>query len=101
MRRKEYVVDFSRLNHLPADVKLLIVTGQTLIEDSANTLADRYCNFDLTSKKQLKSDCRKVEKCIQTIVDGKVTDRTIKQLSDAVTCLKTSYTGLVAFFTRS
>ena len=94
------MTDFSRLNHLSADVKLLIVTGQSLIDDANATLKDRYCNFDLTSKRQLNGDCRKVEKCIQNIVDGKVTDKTIKQLSDAVTCLKTTYIGLVAFFTR-
>jgi len=94
------MTDFSRLNHLPVEVKELIVTGQALIDDSEKTLKDRYCNFDLTSKRQLKGDCKKVEKCIRTIVDGKVTDKTVKQLRDAVTCLKTSYTGLVAFFTR-
>ena len=94
------MTDFSRLNHLPVEVKELIVTGQSLIDDSEKTLKDRYCNFDLTSKRQLKGDCKKVEKCIRTIVEGKVNYKTIKQLSDAVTCLKTSYTGLVAFFTR-
>ena len=94
------MTDFSRLNHLPVEVKELIVTGQSLIDDSEKKLKDRYCNFDLTSKRQLKGDCKKVEKCIRTIVEGKINDKTIKQLSDAVTCLKTSYTGLVAFFTR-
>lgn len=92
--------DFSRLNHLPVEVKQMIVTGQSLIDNAHHTLEDRYCNFDLTSKRQLKGDCRKVEKCIQTIIDGKVTEKTVKQLNDAVTCLNTSYTGLVAFFTR-
>lgn len=92
--------DFSRLNHLSVEVKERIVTGQSLIDQANATLKDRYCNFDLTSKRQLKGDCRKVEKCIQAIVDGKVTDKTIKQLNDAVTCLQTSYTGLVTFFTR-
>ena len=94
------MTDFSRLNHLPVEVKELIVTGQALIDDSEKTLKDRYCNFDLTSKRQLKGDCKKVEKCIRTIVEGKVNDKTIKQLNDAVICLKTSYTGLVAFFMR-
>lgn len=94
------MADFSRINHLPVEIKQLIVTGQALIDDANATLSDRYCNFDLTSKRQLKGDCRKVEKCIQKIVDGKVTEKSIKQLNDAVTCLKTSYTGLVAFFTR-
>ena len=100
MKERREMVDFSRLNHLPVEIKQLIITGQSLIDQSNATLKDRYCNFDLTSKRQLKGDCRKVEKSIQTIVDGKVTDKTVKQLSDAVTCLQTSYTGLVAFFTR-
>ena len=100
MKERREMVDFSRLNHLPVEIKQLIVTGQSLIDQSNATLKDRYCNFDLTSKRQLKGDCRKVEKSIQTIVDAKVTDKTVKQLSDAVTCLQTSYTGLVAFFTR-
>ena len=56
------MTDFSRLNHLPVEVKELIVTGQALIDDSEKTLKDRYCNFDLTSKRQLKGDCKKVEK---------------------------------------
>lgn len=97
---KIFINDFSDLNHLSTEIKELIVTGQTLIDQADQTLQSRNCNFDLTSKRQLKSDCRKVEKNIQTIVDGKVNDKTIKQLNDAVTCLKTSYTGLVAFFTR-
>ena len=94
------MTDFSRLNHLPLEVKQLIVTGQSLIDDANNTLKDRYCNFDLTSKRQLKGDCRKVEKCIKDISNGKVTEKTIKALKDSVVCLRTSYTGLVAFFTR-
>ena len=92
--------DFSKLNDLPMEVKQLIVTGQSLIDKANATLSDRFCNFDLTSKRQLKGDCKKVEKCIQKLIDGKVNDKTIKQLYDAVTCLNTSYTGLVAFFSR-
>lgn len=94
------MADFSNLNYLPAEVKLLIVTGQTLIDDAYKTMQDRNCNFDLTSKKQLKGDCRKVEKYIQAISNGKNTEKNIKQLEAAVTCLRTTYTGLVAFFTR-
>ena len=94
------MADFSRINHLPVEIKQLIITGQSLIDDANTTLNDRYCNFDLTSKRQLKGDCRKVEKFIQKIIDGNITDKSVKQLNDAVTCLRTSHTGLVAFFTR-
>lgn len=97
---KVFYNDFSDLNELPTEVKELIVTGQTLIDDAIKTMEDRNCNFDLTSKKQLKGDCRKVEKCIKDISNGKVTEKTIKALKNSVVCLRTSYTGLVAFFTR-
>ena len=49
------MADFSRLNHLPMEVKELIVTGQSLIDQANETLKDRYCNFDLTSKRQLRT----------------------------------------------
>lgn len=94
------MADFSKLNQLPTEVKQLIVMGQSLIDEANATLKDRYCNFDLTSKRQLKGDCAKVEKCIQRLVNGNVTEKSIGQLEVAVTCLKTSYTGLVAFFSR-
>ena len=35
------MADFSRLNHLPMEVKELIVTGQSLIDNANNTLKDR------------------------------------------------------------
>ena len=65
------MTDFSRLNHLPVEVKELIVTGQALIDDSEKTLKDRYCNFDLTSKRQLKGDCKKVENVFEQLLKGK------------------------------
>lgn len=100
MTSEEFMADFSKLNDLPTEVKELLITGQTLINDANDTLKDRYCNFDLTSKRQLKSDCARVEKCIQKLLSGKITDKSIQQLEASVTCLKTSYTGLKAFFSR-
>lgn len=94
------VTDFSKLNDLPTEVKALIVTGQSLIDAAEQTLKDRYCGFDLTSKRQLKSDCVKVEKCIQKLYTGKINEKNIQQLEASVTCLNTTYQGLVAFFSR-
>ena len=42
--------NFSNLNDLPAEVKMLIVNGQTLIEQTKKTLEDYSLDFDLTSK---------------------------------------------------
>ena len=64
--------DFSHLNDLPQEVKLLIINGQALIDETKTTLQDRKLDFDLTSKRQLLSDCKTVEKNIKVISKGKV-----------------------------
>lgn len=92
--------DFSNLNNLPAEVKLLIVKGQTLVEDANKTLNDRNNNFDLTSKRELKGDCRQVEKYIQLIENGKVTEKNIQALEKSVIKLQTILNGLISFFSR-
>ena len=92
--------DFSNLNNLPAELKLLIVKGQTLIEDATQTLSDRHNNFDLTSKRELKADCRQVEKYIQLSENGKITDQNIQALEKSVVILQTIITGLISFFSR-
>ena len=92
--------DFSNLNDLPAEVKLLIVNGQTLIEETKKTLESRTYDFDLTSKRELKTDCRQVEKYIQLIERGKVTEKNVKGLENSITKLQTILTGLINFFSR-
>lgn len=92
--------DFSNLNDLPAEVKLLIVNGQTLIEQTKKTLEDRSLGFDLTSKRELKTDCKQVEKYITLISNGKVTEKNVKGLENAVIKLQTILTGLIRFFSR-
>lgn len=92
--------DFSNLNNLPAEVKLLIINGQTLIEKTKKTLEDHSLGFDLTSKRELKTDCKQVEKYIALIEKGKVTEKNIKGLENSITKLQTILTGLISFFSR-
>lgn len=92
--------NFSKQNHLPPEVKILLVQGQTLVDQAKEAMNDRSYRFDLTSKWELKSDCRQVEKYIQTIYDGKVNDKTIKGLETSITKLDTILKGLINFFTR-
>lgn len=92
--------DFSNLNDLPTEVKQLIVEGQLLIDDAKEKLEIHRCDFDLTSKKEIKSDIRSVEKCIDAISRGKVNEKTVLQLKNAIQKLRTILTGLVSFFTR-
>ena len=92
--------NFSNLNDLPAEVKMLIVNGQTLIEQTKKTLEDYSLDFDLTSKRELKADYKKKKKYITLISNGKSTEKNIKGLEKSITKLQTILTGLVSFFSR-
>ena len=85
-------MDFSNLNHLPAEIKMLIVNGQSLVENAKEML---------TSKMQIKSDCKEVEKYIKLIANGKLNDKNQKALELAIVRLQTTIDGLVKFYTRS
>lgn len=92
--------DFSYLNDLPSEVKMLIVKGQTLVDEVKEALQSRKIYFDMTSKMQLKSDCKNVEKYVKLISKGKVNEKNVKQLELSIVRLRTSYDGVVQFFTR-
>lgn len=93
-------MDFSSLNHLPTDIKMLIVNGTTLVEDAKEKMKNREYQFDLTSKMQLKSDCKEVEKYIKLATSGKLVDKNKGKFELAVIRLQTTIEGLVKFYTR-
>ena len=93
-------MDFSNLNHLPAEIKMLIVNGQSLEENAKEMLRNREYRFDLTSKLQIKSDCKDVEKYIKLIANGKLNDKNQKALELAIVRLQTTIDGLIKFYTR-
>lgn len=90
----------SNLNDLPTEVKLLIVNGQNLVNEAKAKIQSREYYFDLTSKMQLKSDCKEVEKYIKMISKGKTDDKIVKSLELAITRLHTTLDGLIEFYTR-
>lgn len=92
--------DFSSLNHLPAEVKLLLVNGQALVDEAKEKMKDRTYYFDMTSKMQLKSDCKEVERYIKLISKGKLNEKNKSLLEVSITRLHTTLDGLVEFYTR-
>ena len=70
------------------------------MDEVKEALQSRKIYFDMTSKMQLKSDCKNVEKYIKLIAKGKVNEKNVKQLELSIICLRTSYDGVVQFFTR-
>lgn len=92
--------DFSNLNHLPPETKVLIVKGQTLVEDAKEKIKNREYYFDMTSKMQLKSDCKEVENYIKLIGKGKNVEKNSASLENAIVRLQTTLDGLINFYTR-
>lgn len=92
--------DFSNLNQLPTEFKLLIANGQAVLEKAKEALQNKDYYFDLTSKLQLKSDCKEVEKYIKLIANGKINDKNKKALELAIVRLQTTVDGLIKFYTR-
>ena len=92
--------DFSELNDLPTELKLLVVNGQALADKARIKMKDYNLYMDMTSKVLLKSNCKDVEKCIELISRGKRDEKTIAKLEHAITVLNTNLTGIVQFFER-
>lgn len=92
--------DFSDLNHLPAAWKILVVNGQTLVDDTQEKMKDKDLNMDLTSKALLKSNCKEIEKYIKLISKGKADEKVMAKLELAITKLNTNLNGIVQFFGR-
>lgn len=92
--------DFSNLNHLSPDIKQLIVNGQTLVDQARDTMKDRNCDFDLTSRLQLKNDCKEIEKYIKLLSKGKAKEKDVKHLENVIIRLRTVYEGLIDFYSR-
>ena len=92
--------DFSNINHLPVDTKILIANGQALVEEAREKIQDRNSGFDLTSKLQLKADCKEVDKYIRQISSGKVSEKNAKSLELSIIRLQTTLNGLIQFYTR-
>lgn len=76
------------LNDLPTDVKVLIVNGQTLVDETRKQVKEKF--IDLTSKLQLRDDCAAVEKLIKKLQRGKFKQKDIDNLKLAVIRLQTT-----------
>lgn len=100
IKEEQEPIDFSCLNHLPAETKQLIVNAQTLVGETKSVLADKQYYFDMTSKNQIKTDCRRVEKAIRAICNGKTDAKSLKELEISTICLQTTLEGVIQFFSR-
>lgn len=96
--RKIVKKDYSKMNHLSPEMKLLIVNAQSEVDQAKNVSKEKCYDFDLTAKTQLRDDWRAVEKKIQDIEKKGVTDTSYQELEILVLRLQTTLQGLLNFF---
>ena len=97
-KEDDSAIDFSNMNHLSPEMKILIVNGQTLVEQAKKKSHEKCYDFDLTSKMQLRDDCKAVEKKIKEIGKGKAGKTDYKELENLILRLQTTLNGLLQFF---
>ena len=87
--------NFENMNQLPADVKILIVNAQSLVDRTKEAMKEKRTEVDLTGKFQLRDDCRAIEKLIKKFSSGKAGEKDVKVLEVAVIRLQTTAGALV------
>lgn len=87
--------NFENMNQLPADVKILIVNAQSLVDRTKEAMKEKRTEVDLTGKFQLRDDCRAIEKLIKKFSSGKAGEKDVKALEVAVIRLQTTAGALV------
>lgn len=80
---------------LPTEVKILIVNGQILVDETRKGTKEKSWDVDLTSKMQLKDDCARVEKLIKKLNTGNYKEADVKALEKAIICLQTTSNGIL------
>lgn len=90
----------SNLNMLPADEKIIIANASALVDKTTDIMNSREYFFDLTSKMQLKSGCKTINKLIKQISKGKNVEKSLKELQRATTCLQTDLNGILEFYKK-
>lgn len=82
-------------DQLPVEVKVLIINGQTLVDETRKAVKEKGWEVDLTGKMQLRDDCARVEKFIKKIQKGKYAEKDVKALENAIICLQTTSKGIL------
>lgn len=85
--------DMGNLNQLPPEIKVLIVNGQSLVDETRRRVKDG--GADLVGKMQLRDDCAAIEKEIKKLGKGKYKQKDIEGLKLAIIRLQTTSKGIL------
>ena len=92
--------DFSNLNNLPTEDKILLANAQSLLDETKEMISSHKYPLDMTSLWQLKGDCREEQMLIKMIQKNKKIEKNLKLLSTSLVRLRTNLTGIVNFNER-
>ena len=92
--------DFSNLNNLPTEDKILLANAQSLLDETKEMISSHKYPLDMTSLWQLKGDCREVQMLIKMIQKTKKIEKNLKLLSTSLVRLRTNLTGIINFYER-
>ena len=92
--------DFSNLNNLSPEEKVVIANAQALVNETKEIIDSRKYPLDLTSLWELKADMREIQMSIKMIQKGKKIEKNIKALEVGTVKLRTNLNGIISFYER-
>ncbi len=92
------MADFTGLNHLSPEIKILLVNAQSALEEAHAKTKEKGLGLDLTSRWQIRDDSKELERCINKIVKGKFKEKDLEKLKNATIRLQTVVEGVFRRF---
>ncbi|MDD3278520.1 MAG: hypothetical protein PHG16_06510 [Lachnospiraceae bacterium] len=89
------MADYIDVDQMSTELKILIVQGQTLVDQTRKEVKEPGRRLDLTCRLQLRDDCGVVEKYIKKIYSGKARRKVEEELKMAVLRLQTTADGIL------
>ena len=94
------MMDFSNLNNLTPEQKIVVANAQALFEETNEIIKSRKYLLDITSLWQLKADCREIQMLIKMILSKKKIEKNVGLLENATVRLRTNLNGIISFYER-
>lgn len=89
------MAEYKEANELSTELKILIIQGQNLVDQTRKTVKERGLSTDMTCRMQLRTDCNDVEKYIKKITSGKSKPKDEEKLRFSILRLQTTSEGIL------
>lgn len=86
MLKEKFLV---KLNTLPAEVKISVARGLSLIEKTEDLMHKKWGDYDMSAQFALKDGIKELERTMKELSKGKVTEKLTSKLDLDIIKLKT------------